>query len=134
MLLIGVLLMLVAVDVIPTDEADFHAPRWVVFLCGLIFALPALAGFLPQYSSAARYLIAVMLLCFGAVGVACGALGEEEEFSGGLPFVSKATNVWIARIVFISGGILCAGLSVACAMGRGTVMGEGERSVGDDPD
>ncbi|MCK6485285.1 MAG: hypothetical protein HUU22_09505 [Phycisphaerae bacterium] len=36
----GLFAILAAARIIPTREADFHAPRWVVAVCGLIFAGP----------------------------------------------------------------------------------------------
>lgn len=126
---IGIFLMLVATNVIPSPDEKFHVPRWVVFVCGLIFVAPAAAQLIfRQHPRAARYMIAFMLLCFGLVGGACGLLGDDESISGGLPFVSHETNVLLARCAFTFGGLLCLALSGTCAMGYGTVLGESKLS------
>ena len=130
--LVGLLLMLVATNVIPTADEKFHVPRWVLFVCGLIFALPGVASLFPRHSEAPRYLIAAMIFCFGVVGIACGLLGESEHFSGGLPFVSHETNTRLARGVFVFFGMICFLLSVLCVSGYGTVMGESHKREDED--
>lgn len=122
--LVGIVLMLVATNVIPTPDEKFHAPRWVLFVCGCVFALPGIASFFPSNSRAARMLIALMIAGLGIVGIAAGWTAEKENLHGGLPFVSDETNLMIGRIAFIGGGIFCFSCSLACALGYGTVLGD----------
>ena len=40
-ILMGIIPIFSALDIIPTDESSFHAPRWVVILAGFVFVSAA---------------------------------------------------------------------------------------------
>ncbi len=130
---VGILLMLVASNVIPSADEKFHVPRWVVFVCGVLFALPGIASLFPRPNTA-RYLMAAILACFALVGVGCGLLGDFDGFSGGLPFLSPDTNILSGRVIFVVGGAIFFALSLATALGYGTVLGENKKQCGNDED
>ncbi|QDS97322.1 hypothetical protein HG15A2_05830 [Adhaeretor mobilis] len=120
MLAVGILIMMVATNVIPSEDEKFHVPRWVVFVCGMLFVTPGMAELLPGGKRTARFAFSFMLACFGTIGGAVALLGDSAGFSGGIPFVSQGTNATIARWVFGGGALLCflfAGL-VLCGKGK----------------
>jgi hypothetical protein len=141
----GLVIILVAAGVIPTDPRAFHAPRWVVGLAGLAFAGLALwvgyglgragpDGELPA-GTPLGVLVAQYLLGLGIVGtfalvggwVAFGS--GERAFRGSLslPFLS----VWLpsgeslGRLVFKIGTLLTTLFFVVIAVsGLRRIRGE----------
>jgi hypothetical protein len=95
-----------------------HAPRYIVVLAGLLFWFAAgsiLSGATrPRLSNLFG---GVLLAIFAIVGGWVSISGSDSSIGGGIPFVSHATNDWIARGIFGGGAILCAALS-AYAFGR----------------
>jgi len=122
MAFVGILLMLVATNVVPSADEKFHAPRWVLFVCGLLFALPRFASLFSRIR--ARHLLAAMLFCFAVIFIGCGALGDAKGFSGGLAFLSHDTNVLWGRSLFIGVGLMLFVGSFACAFASGTILDE----------
>ena len=105
--LTGVFIMLIAAGVIPSEESSFHAPRWVVGACGAIFSIAGIMIFTPRNSLMNNLLAFVLILCFGVIGGYVALYGESGSFSGGIPLISRETNISIGRIVFGFGSIVC---------------------------
>jgi hypothetical protein len=111
--LMGLAILLVALRIIPADEAKFHAPHWVVGAAGLMFFLAGLAiltGPPPGTPEAARTTWRTFLLALGIVG-ALGAVFNWVAFGPGprsfggsvsIPFVSVSgpSSEWSGRIAF----------------------------------
>lgn len=111
--LMGLAILLVALRIIPTDEATFHAPHWVVGAAGLVFFLAGLAiltGPPPGSPEATRTTWRTFLLGLGIVGALAAvfnwvAFGPGPRSFGGsvsIPFVSVSgpSSEWSGRIAF----------------------------------
>jgi hypothetical protein len=117
---VGLLIVLMSADVIPTDESKFHAPRWVASACGLMFVLAgvALAAFSAPGApeGAGRTTWRSFLLGGGIVALMAAvsnwiAFGPGERRFGGtisVPFgaVSGPAGEWSGRLVFGIGAAL----------------------------
>jgi hypothetical protein len=116
----GLLIVLVAADVIPTDPARFQAPRWVVSAGGLMFVVAGVA--LATFSApgapegAGQTTWRSFLLGGTIVGLMAAILNwiafgpGERRFGGGLavPFVSVGgpASEWSGRVAFGIGAVL----------------------------
>jgi len=132
MMIPGILIMLLALNVIPSADEKFSVPRWVVFICGLLFVAPGLAGLLPGGKRTARFVFSFMLACFGVVGGAVALLGDSTGFSGGIPFVSQETNVIIARWVFGGGALICIFFAGLVLYGKGKLSKNSGKKADDE--
>ncbi|MCF7821467.1 MAG: hypothetical protein K9M17_03375 [Mariprofundaceae bacterium] len=96
-IVMGMSVVLAALDVIPADPDSFHAPRWVVATFGMMFVLAGVMLLFSDYPRIRHSLATLMVLCF-AVGTAWVSLYSiPEEWSGGIGFLSPHTNGMIAK-------------------------------------
>lgn len=100
---VGLAIVAVATGIIPSDPAKFHAPKWIVGLCGFAFAAAGFKLVTINRPAVSRWVGPVLVACFGVIGLWVGLFGEASQFSGGIPLVSAETNVSVARWTF--GGI-----------------------------
>jgi len=111
--LMGLVILLVALRIIPTDESSFHAPHWVVGAAGLMFFLAGIAiltGPPAGAPEASRTTWRSFLLGLGMVGTLAAvfnwvAFGPgPRSFGGGIsiPFVSVSgpQSEWSGRVAF----------------------------------
>ncbi len=110
-IVLGTLPLLVALGVIPVDEADVYAPIWVVAISGMVFLIGGCMIFLGDHSWANDLLAGVLCLLFGVVGVWVALFGSSEGFSGGIPLLSDAVNVTLGRWVFGGGALISFSIS-----------------------
>lgn len=115
-LLVGSVIMAAATGLLPLDETKLHAPRWVLFLGGTVFA--AGGGSVLTYDKpwAKNVFAPLIILCLGTVGLWIAFYGDPAQFRSNLP-MSPETTVSIARLAFGIGGGLCY-LLVAWITGR----------------
>lgn len=110
-LAVGAAVAAVAVGIIPAPEKSFHAPRWVLLLCGLLFAAGgglALTHDRPQ----ARYVFApLMMISLGTIALWVAFYGDAAQFHSNLP-TSHETTVSAGRFAFGLGGAACWLLAV----------------------
>ena len=99
-LLMGAFIVLMALDIIPSDESAFHVPRWVVAVAGAVFMVGGMAVIWQSafahlqetiwYRTVSHLFAAGIFLCFSLVfnWVAFGP--GERQFSNSIliPFVS----------------------------------------------
>ena len=111
--IVGVGIMLLALGAFSADEASFHAPSAVVFLCGFVFVLAAVAGAVPGRPRLQQLLGAILMGSMGAIGLWIGLWGEADGMSGGLAFLSREANARLGRVVFAAGGGLCLLIALA---------------------
>jgi hypothetical protein len=119
----GLFIVLVSVDIIHTDPASIHAPRWVLTLAGMIFTFAGLyilsTGLLAPGEqgngllSWIQYFLRLGLLtAFAAVFLWVGFGSGEREFNSSGSFLfftlSGKGNDILGRIVFGGGGLLAA--------------------------
>lgn len=105
-MLVGGLIMAVATGLIPAPEESFHAPRWVLFLCGTVFT--GCGGIVLTYDRPKfRHGLAMLIiLCLGTIGLWVSLYGDAAQFRSNVP-TSPETTVNTARIAFGIGGGLC---------------------------
>lgn len=122
----GLLVIVLAMGWLPVPDASVHAPRWVIFACGLMFLLAGMAVLLPATGAAwaasetlKRLLAALIITCFAAVFCWVGFGPGERSFSassgsaGGVGIVVHGpANETLGRIVFGGMGALMAGWAV----------------------
>lgn len=111
-MLIGLLIILLGLGVIPVDEASFNAPKWIIRLCGMTFFIAGVMVWSGNGSRTNDLMAAVLILIFAVVGGWVALYGGSEDFSGGIPFLSKDSNVSLARIIFGAGSVLCLMISL----------------------
>lgn len=109
-LAIGTAIALVAGDVIPTDPSQFFAPRWILALVGL--SVIACGGSLiaPKDSIQQLCCVGLILLSFTIMGGWVAVFSPDESISGGLPFIPKSVNIFLARCLFGLGPLVCLGM------------------------
>ncbi len=110
-IVLGTLPLLVALGVIPVDEADVYAPIWVVAISGMVFLIGGCMIFLGDHSWANDLLAGVLCLLFGVVGVWVALFASSEGFSGGIALLSDAVNVTLGRWVFGGGALISFSIS-----------------------
>lgn len=96
---IGLIPMLAALDVIPTPESSFHAPRWIVFLVGSLFFTVGMwilmQGMVGEsrakvFGAAVGFSV-VVGLAFIANWIAFGS-GTRESCSGSTSFIGWTSS------------------------------------------
>lgn len=117
---LGLLVVLLAAGVIPSDERRFHAPRWVVSAGGLVFVLVGVALATTSAPGAPERAGRTTWRSFLLGGAIVGLMGAilnwiafgpgERRFGGGfaLPFVSVSgpASEWSGRVAFGIGAVL----------------------------
>jgi hypothetical protein len=114
----GIVISLVAIDVIQLDPETVHAPNWIIGLLGLLFLGGGLATVVNPHNSLASWSAGTAVISLTIVSAWVALYGPSEQFSGDFPFLSRETNVTIARIVF--GCVTLLGLAITAAAARNT--------------
>lgn len=109
--LMGVFIVLLSLGVISTDEADKHAPDWVIGACGAIFLITGIMIKTGDRGRRSDFLGGFLLLAFGLVGGWVAVFGSGEHMSGGFAFASQDSNITLARLVFGLGSLICFSVS-----------------------
>lgn len=105
-IVMGMSVVLAALDVIPADPESFHAPRWVVATFGMMFVLAGVMLLFSDYPRIRHTLATLMVLCF-AVGTAWVSLFTiPEEWSGGIGFLSASANGMVAKSIAGLGALI----------------------------
>ncbi|MFQ5922982.1 MAG: hypothetical protein ACE5M4_09070 [Anaerolineales bacterium] len=108
---LGLFVVAASIDIIKADESTFHAPRWVVFLAGVVAVLAGSLLFVAHGSRARDLLTAGLLLSMGAVATWVSIFSSAEGFSGGISLLPREANVVVARVLSGFGAILSFGLA-----------------------
>lgn len=111
-IVLGALPLSVALGLISVSEGQIHAPMWVVALSGIVFMIAGCMILLGNHSRANDVLAGVLCLLFGIVGIWVSLFSPDEGFSGGVPLLSNAANITLARWVFGGGALICFAISV----------------------
>lgn len=109
----GIVISFVAIDVIPVDPESVHAPTWIIGLLGLLFLGGGLATVVNPHSSLASWSAGTVVISLTIASAWVALYGPSDHFSGDFPFLSRGTNVTIARIVF--GCVALLGLAITAA-------------------
>ena len=104
----GLGICLVALRVVPVDEASVHAPDWVILLAGGVFVSAGLAILLRDYPLVVALLGNSIVLSFAVIAAWIAIAGSAEQFSSNLPFLPHDVSVKIARGVFGFSAAVCA--------------------------
>jgi hypothetical protein len=102
----GLLIIGVGLGVVPVDEADVHAPGWVIVFAGATFLVGGLAIVSGPESHLNALFGALIGGGLGAVAVWVAFLGPSEHMSGGVPFLPRSWNLVFGRILFGFGGLI----------------------------
>ena len=105
---LGTMVVMIALDVIPTDPEKVHAPDWVIGLAGAVFIFGGLAIAFRANALLVCLLGNLIVASFAIVAAWVALDGSSDQFSGGIPFLPHGFNVKIARVMFGGGAILCA--------------------------
>lgn len=113
-------------------EADsgLAAPPWVVVSAGLAFIIAGSMILFAHNSRANDLFAGILLLLFCATGIWVAGFSSDQGFSGGLPFVSRETNIMIGRWLFGLGALISFAMAVY-ALRRATSVSA--RSPSDTP-
>jgi len=109
---LGAFPLSIALGLLPVDEGDVHAPMWVVAISGIVFLIAGCMIILGNHTWANDLLAGVLCLLFGVVGVWVALFSSSEGFSGGIPLLSNAANVTLARWVFGGGALISFSIAV----------------------
>jgi hypothetical protein len=110
---VGLVPIAIAINWVPVDPATLHAPRWVLFLCGLAFVAGGALLLAAQGPRLRDFCALVLLVCLGTVA-AWSALGSPSHaISGGVPFLPHPVNVTLARGLFGVGALVSFALSIS---------------------
>jgi len=119
----GFFIVLVSIDIIHTDPASIHAPRWVLTLAGMMFTFVGLYILSTGLTSPGEqvhpiiqwtqyFLRLGMIIAFASVFLWVGFGTGERKFSGSGSFlfftISGNSNDSLGRIMFGGGGFLAA--------------------------
>ena len=114
----GIVIELIAIDVISIDESLVHAPDWIIGLCGLLFLSGGMAFVTSPKTSIATWSAGTLVISMTLISAWVAVYGASEHFSGDLPFISRDSNVIIARIIF--GCVSLLGLAIIVAAAKKT--------------
>lgn len=126
-LAVGVFILLVACGVIPAPEEDFHSPRWVLGVVAVIFSAAGISLIFPEEPRWLRLLVVALIpLGLGITGAWAALFSDATGFvvEGGLPFVSRETNIKIARSMFGIGAVICFLATALVLKGQGNMVGD----------
>jgi len=117
---IGLLIVLLAADVIPSDERRFKAPRWVVSAAGLVFVLAGVTLATTSTPGAPEGTVRTTWRSFLLGGAIVGLMAAilnwiafgpgERRFGGGVALpvaaVSGPASEWTGRVAFGIGAVI----------------------------
>lgn len=98
----GVFMCCLATGVIPAPEESFRAPRWIIFVCGMVFF--CFAGVLfKRHDPVAIQLFAMGIAGgLGTVSLWVGLYGEKGQF-----VLNRVDSVETGQLIFGIGGVIC---------------------------
>jgi hypothetical protein len=97
----------IALGILPVDAGKVMVPMWIVALSGTVFLIAGCMVLLGNHSWANDLLAGILCLLFGVMGAWTSLLASDTAYSGGLWFLSHATNVVLGRWVFGLGALIC---------------------------
>ncbi|MFK7795348.1 MAG: hypothetical protein AB8B89_08370 [Gammaproteobacteria bacterium] len=110
--LLGLYLLAIAFDFLSVDSESIFAPMWIIGLCGLVFIISGCMILFRQHDRLIDILAAIICFSFAAIGIWVSLFSPSDGFSGGIPFLSKELNIFLARGVFGLGAIITSLLCV----------------------
>ena len=108
----GVLIILLGLGIIPSDESDMNAHPAIVQLCGVMFLWTGIMIFTGGKSKYNDFLGGMLVLMMGIVAGYVAFFGTDDGMSGGLGFLSRSLNLILARGVFGFGSLICIGVAM----------------------
>ena len=111
-MLLGCYPIALALGIVPVDDAELTAPRFVVGGAGLALLVAGLMIFLANHPRTNNFLAGVLLLLFGSIGMWVSVLSSNDGFSGGIPFIPAELNILVGRWVFGFGALICFAFSM----------------------
>ncbi len=114
----GLAIVAVASGLIEPDPGSVHAPSWVLGLCGVVFIGGGAAVLFPSSSRWRSIAAGSLVVSMGIIAGWVALFGPGEHMSGGFWFVPHDTNVWIGRIVFGLGSLMCFAIAAWALFGK----------------
>ena len=108
MIIIGLLVVLIAAEVVPSQGG---APQWVVAVSGIVFVIAGIMILRGRQSRHNSLLAAILLMGFAVLGV-WAVFAPAEGMSGGIPFLPRTANVVLGRWMFGTGALISAALAI----------------------
>ncbi len=111
-IIVGCLPIAMGLGYLPVDASESTAPSWVIVGAGSTFVI---AGFMILFANHSRVndlLAGFLLMLFGAIGLWVSVFSSGDGMSGGIPFVSRETNVLIGRWLFGLGALMSFALMI----------------------
>lgn len=113
----GLLIVLMAVDVIPIDPASLYAPRWVLATAGVVFVIGGVMASVGQRHPLLNEGLAGLLIgCMALIATWIAFGPGEREFSGGISLgplaIGGSTAPSLGRVVFGLSAVLLWALVV----------------------
>ena len=102
----------IGLGLVKTSESDLNGPQWLVFLCGMVFVVGGTMILIGRQSRYNNLLASVICIFFTIIGLWVALFASSEGMSGGIPLISKATNVTIGRFLFGFGALICFFMAV----------------------
>jgi len=121
-IVIGIVIMLAAMDIIPLDESRLHSPRFIFGLAGLAISATGGAHLFYDNKCVNAFCAAIILVCFARIGWWATMTTSKDNLGGGVPFVSREINVLIGKGIF-GFGVLCSLMLMVWAI-RQAIFGE----------
>ena len=115
----GIALMLLALGLIPIDPARVLAPRWVLFVAGMVFGLIGVLLFIGarRFAHPAAYLFVAAVMCSSFAAIACWvAIGSTGPYTGSatigpVTLPGTGSSSVLPRILFGLGALLTSSLA-----------------------
>ena len=97
----------IGLGIIKTSQSDVNGTLWLIFLCGMVFVIGGIMILVGRKSRYNNLLAAVIFICFTILGIWVSLFASSQGMSGGIPLLSKSTNVTIGRWLFGFGALIC---------------------------
>ena len=110
-ILAGSILVGVAMDWIPSDPNQMHAPHWTVAATGLVFVFGGLAILAAHYSRLSAFFVGCLCLSMAAVGFWAAFIADQDTMQGGIPLVPRWINVGFGRMLITFGIFLASAMA-----------------------
>lgn len=108
----GILIILLGLGIIPSDDSEMNAHPVIIQLCGVMFLWTGIMIFTGGNSKYNDFLGGMLVLMMGIVAGYVAFFGTDEGMSGGLGFLPRSANLILARGVFGFGSLICIGVSL----------------------
>ncbi len=112
MVCIGGGIILLAAGIIPSDPAQFNAPRSVVAVAGFVFFIAGVSMFGSAQSAWRSFCMIFLLAAMAFLGLWVAFVADGTDISGGLPFLPQSVNGKLGKVIFGLGALVSLGIMI----------------------